>query len=80
MKDIIHACSTLDFTDVQYVSKTYTTAPTMVIILIILASIWRAHFRLMFYHAPFNRDMVVKQIKEEIQLVHHDENEAHKHL
>ena len=77
VKDIIHACSTLDFTDVQYVSKTYTTAP--MVIIMTLANIWRAHFRLIFHDAPFNRDMVVKQIKEETQLVH-DENEVHKQL
>ena len=50
------------------------------VILMTLASIWRAHFRLIFHDAPFDRGMmVVKQIKEEIQLVH-DENEAHKQL
>lgn len=77
VQDIIHACSTLDFTDVQYVSKAYTTAP--LVILVTLTSIWRAHFRLIFHDATFNKDMVVKQIKEEIQLIH-DKNEVHNQI
>ncbi|GAN10059.1 hypothetical protein MAM1_0317c09594, partial [Mucor ambiguus] len=50
--DIIQACSTLDFTSIQYVSKDYTTAH-MVVIVTLLGNIWRAQVRLIFDSAPF---------------------------
>jgi hypothetical protein len=75
--DIIQACTTLDFTNIRYVSKAYTTAPKVVIVT--LANIWRAHFRLIFHSAPFIWPDVVNQVKDELQQIH-NEDELHKQL
>jgi hypothetical protein len=75
--DVIRACSSLDFTEIQYVSKKYITA--QMAILVTLANIWRAQVKLIFHSAPFRWLDVVQQTKDEIKQVH-EGNEIHKQL
>jgi hypothetical protein len=75
--DIIQACSTLDFDNIQYVSKDYTTAH--MVVFVTLGNIWRAQVRLIFDSAPFQWQAVVHQIKEELRQLH-AEQELHKQL
>jgi hypothetical protein len=77
VSDIIHACSSLDFEYIKYVSKSYTTAP--MVVLVTLGNIWRAHIRLIFLSAPFTWTDVVQQIKDEL-LQLHDQSVIHKQL
>ncbi|GAN01200.1 hypothetical protein MAM1_0005c00632 [Mucor ambiguus] len=67
--DIIQACSTLDFTSIQYVSKDCTTAHHTIVI-VTLGNIWRAQVRLIFDSAPFQWPTVVNQIKDELLHLH----------
>ncbi|KAK4518914.1 uncharacterized protein ATC70_009140 [Mucor velutinosus] len=75
--DIIQACSSLDFENIKYVSKSYTTAH--MVVLVTLGNIWRAQVRMIFHSTPFIWIDVVQQIKNEL-LQLHAQTEIHKQL
>lgn len=62
--DIRHSLLHLDFYNIRYSQK--PRAPSYIIVIITLANIWKAHYRLIFHQQPFIPSAILRGIRLDI--------------
>ncbi|KAL9536417.1 hypothetical protein MBANPS3_012662, partial [Mucor bainieri] len=63
--DIQHSLLTMDFYNIRYSQK--PEAPSHLIVMVTLANIWKAHYRLVFHQRPLLPSSILRSIRLDIQ-------------